>query len=249
MIKRFYQIYGYYYIRVWIIYLLSAVGLFLFSPLDIAFVLLVGLLFYHLYGIIYHDWISHSYIEPRNLFFKWILLLVFYSQDNTIQKKKNYHVYHHKTWTDPSLDPTQQKLKDKTLFRYLFSLHKPVSQNISIIDVSLLEKEPMIKSVDKYGKFVYSCILISLFVIFPFKWFFAVAIYFPCIILLLSNYHDYYFHGPLKGKDKNYLTVLFSTQAWHIEHHERWREEYYGPGYWYLINPGWYFRKLFFVKI
>lgn len=249
MLKEFYNTYGYYYIRIWSIHVLALAGLFIFDLASIAGILIAALLFYHVYALIYHEWISHSYIKPRNSFVKWILLLMFYSQDNTIQKKKNYHVYHHRMWEDPNCDPTQQKLKDKSLFRYLFGLHKPVAQTIPSIEISLLETEPVIKYLDKYGRVLYTCILVSLFLILPFTWFFAVAVYFPCFMTVCANFHDYYFHGPLHGKDKNYLTLLFSTQAWHIEHHLRWHDEYYGPGYWCLMNPSWYFRKLLFVKV
>lgn len=203
----------------------------------------------HLYALVFHDWISHEYIQPRTWLLKGILLLFFYTQDNTIKSKKNYHVYHHRFWRDRALDPTYQKLKNLSLVRYVFSLHSPVQQSIPNTESSVLESSVLIKTLDKYSKHIYFAYLLLMFAVCSTGWFFAVAVYFPWLMLILFNVHDYYFHGPVNGKDASWTTFVFSTQAWHRRHHEFWFEEYYGPGWWRLLNPAWYYRHLFFVKI
>ena len=248
-LKQFYQTFGWYYVRIWTIHVAALAGVFVLDFRDILAIFIAGLFFNHAYQLIFHDWISHDYIRPRNTVFKWLCLMLFYSQDNTIRKKKNYHVFHHQNWQNAEVDPTQQKLKNRGLFEYLFALHSPVAQNIPVREVSLLENEPVIKFFDQHSKLVYFATLVMAFAILPMTWFLAVAIYFPCINTVLGNYHDFYFHGPMQGQDKNLLTTVYGTQAWHIAHHQSWREEYYGPGWWFLINPTWYYRQLFFERV
>jgi hypothetical protein len=247
MVQEFYKTYGYYFIKVWCIHILAILGFFILDNTYIAIGLIVGVLFWHLYGLVFHDWISHEYIKPRNRLFTWLMLFVFYSQDNMIRKKKNYHVYHHKHWKDRDVDPTCQKLEGLSLFRYLFSLHKPVAQNIPEVTNSILETNRLVRILDAHSRKLYFASIIVLWAILPFAWFFIAAVYVPWTIMIIANYHDYFFHGPMQGQDRSILTLIFSCQAWHIEHHTHWHTEYYGPGYWYLINPTWYYRKLFFI--
>jgi len=245
-LKEFYSVYGYYSLKVWTLHILSLCSI-VYLGLE-CFV--VGIIFFllvmPLYTLIFHDWVSHEYIQPRNKLSKLFSLFMFYLQDNTIRGKKNYHVHHHRHWLNQDLDPTYQKLKKLPWYRYVFSLQKPIAQHIPDIENSLLESSNLIKTLDKYHRAIYVTLVLVLFCILPFNWFVTTMIWYPWLCIIVYNMHDYYFHGPWKGKDKNWLTLIFSTAAWHIAHHESWCKEYYGPGWWRMLNPGWYWRQLLF---
>jgi hypothetical protein len=245
-LKEFYSIYGYYSFRVWALHILSLCSI-VYLGLDY---FVIGIIFFllvmPLHTLIFHEWISHEYVQPRNKLCKLFSLFVFYSQDNTIRGKKNYHVYHHRHWLNQDLDPTYQKLKKLPWYRYVLGLQKPIAQHIPNIENSLLESSSLVKTLDKYHRAIYVALALILFGILPFNWFVTTMIWYPWLSMIAYNTHDYYFHGPWQGKDKNCLSIIFGTAAWHIAHHESWRNEYYGPGYWRVLSPGWYWRYLLF---
>jgi hypothetical protein len=215
--------------------------------LDYFIIALVLFWFYlPLYTIIYHDWICHEYIKPKNKIIKVLLLLLFYSQENTVSKKKNYHIWHHKNFKIPKLDPTYQKMQGVPLLRYILSFHKPKEQNIPNLEFSLVEKDKFIKYCDIHYKKIWIGYIILSFMFLPLEWFATLNIFIPWISTCVANWHDYYFHGPIKGKDSNLLSVMIGTSAWHIHHHNDWTKEYYGNGIWKYLNPAWYYRIIFF---
>lgn len=244
--KEFYAVYGYYSFRVWILHILSLCAI---LYLDIEY-LLAGIVFFllvmPLHTLVFHDWISHEYVRPRNKLAEWFSLFVFYSQDDTIRGKKNYHVYHHRNWQNQDLDPTYQKLKGLPWYRYVFGLQTPVKQNIPNIENSLLESSSLVKLLDKNHRRIYFLLVVVLLCVLPFSWFVITMIWYPWLFMIVYNTHDYYFHGPWQGSDRSWFTVIFTTQAWHRAHHSRWRDEFYGPGWWRILNPGWYWRHLLF---
>ena len=164
-LKEFYSIYGYYSFRVWALHILSLCSI-VYLGLDYFYIgIIFFLLVMPLHTLIFHEWISHEYVQPRNKLCKLFSLFVFYSQDNTIRGKKNYHVYHHRHWLNQDLDPTYQKLKKLPWYRYVLGLQKPIAQHIPNIENSLLESSNLVKTLDKYHRAIYVALALILFCI------------------------------------------------------------------------------------
>jgi sterol desaturase/sphingolipid hydroxylase (fatty acid hydroxylase superfamily) len=84
--------------------------------------------------------------------------------------------------------------------------------------------------------------------VLPWQWFVVIAIYYPWCMIVMLNLHDQLFHGKFKIKDTKWLLPIYNSSAWHLEHHTRMNSDYDGTSPWYLLNPMWYFKKLFFKK-
>ena len=246
-IKQIYNTFGYYFFKVWFLHLFTLLGLLFIDLKYFGIAWILFFIFMPFYQLIFHDWLSHEYVKPKNYFAKWVSLIFFYTQDNTVLVKKNYHVNHHRNWLTPDKDPTVQKMKGLSYIRYVLGWQMPVLQDVISVENSILKSSKLVQWLDKNQRVLYWIHMLVLFALLPLPWFMVVAIYFPWTMMIVASSHDYYFHGPVKGKDSSWLVPLFSAGAWHVHHHDYWKEgEYYGPGLWCWINPGWYFRLLLF---
>jgi hypothetical protein len=246
MLKKYFPTFGYYQYKAITLHILVAISLITFSIEYFVYSLIVFWFFMPLYIIIFHDWICHEYITPKNKFCQIFLLLIFYSQENTIKAKRNYHTWHHKNFMYPELDPASQKIKGASFIKYVSGLHTAITQNIPVIEFSFIEKDKFIQWCDDNYKKLWISYLIICLALLPIEFFVVFCIYLPWLIFVISNAHDYYFHGPNPGKDYNALSFIFFSQAWHVKHHESWIKDYYGPNIWRYLNPQLYYKKIFF---
>lgn len=249
-IRNFYRIYGIYYIEIWLTHLVSVIGL-LFMPLEYFF---YGLFFFWLLlpltQLLTHEYISHEYIQPRNRALSVVFLcLVYWLTKHTIFSKKNFHFYHHKHWQDPGTDPTLQKMKGSKLLPYLFSVVKPVPLDLPKTESSLLKNDRLIRWLDEHSGYIHYGSRLIMLILFPIEWFVVVNAYFVSMNLIRSNYSEYYFHGPLNGRDRNWMCLLFGNGVWHIRHHTVSAKLYFGPGLWKWFTLSWYYYLLFFKTL
>lgn len=238
--------YSYPQFKEWSLHLLVIVSLF---HIDLKY-FLYSVIFYiivlPLQHLIFHEYISHEYIEPRNDIIGIILcVLLFYSQEQKMQSKKDFHVTHHKNWQNPSTDPVRIKMGELGFWKYFFSIQPPVTLDLIKVDSKLLQ-QAWVKYLDKHYRTVYVIFNFLLFILVPLPWFIVIAIIHPWLWTNLYKWHDYYFHGPFKGKDNWLLFPFFAQSAWHIEHHTTWTKEHYGNKFWKYANIAYYVRLLCF---
>lgn len=243
-IKNFYKKYGIYYLKIWMWHLIAIVCLLTQDIVLAWYAFLIFLFINPLMQLIAHDYIAHEYCVPRKGF-KFFALGLWYIFGQTIQGKKNYHIWHHLNYSKDT-DPTHALLKDKSLIRYLFSLHQPQIQNIGIVSKGTITNDPIIKFLDKFAIHIYFLSIIILFISLPVSWFIIIRIYVPFYINLTSKFHDWYFHGAGPAKDTNWLFPIYASASWHIDHHITWNKEFHGNGFIKFINLQWWYRNLLF---
>ena len=246
MIKDFLKKYGYYYVTTWFWHIVALLCMVTMDPMLLVAALLLFLIVAPLMQLISHDYISHEFIKPKNRFYEIIALTLWYALGQTIHGKKSFHTWHHKSWQLPDVDPTQQLLQGKNLFRYVFSLHSPKPQHIPDQDHTRLFDNAVIKWLDQHAMIIYWGIVAVLLIVLSWPMFVVVRIYVPWFMALTSKFHDWYFHGGGPKKDSAWLIPVYSHSAWHIEHHSKWQNEYYGPSFWKWLTPSWYIRKIMF---
>jgi hypothetical protein len=245
-IKNFYSKYGFHYIKIWTWHLLAIACLVTMDPILLVYAFLVFLLIFPLFSLVFHEYISHEYITPRNQLVKMLTLLLWYMFGQPIQGKKNYHIWHHRTWNDAQVDPTQQLLEHKSLFRYLFSLHSPLQQSIPKVESGNLVKDHLIQLLDSKVNYIYWASILLMLLLLSWPMFVVLRVYVPWFMTLASKYHDWYFHGNGLRKDSIWLLPIYSSASWHIEHHTNWQQEYHGTGLSKMFNLSWIFRKILF---
>jgi hypothetical protein len=148
--------------------------------------------------------------------------------------------------TNPEIDPTMCLVANKSLFRYVFALHKPIALNLPNVDKSKLAESAFIKFCDKHVKKIYWFFIIVPLILLPFKWFVILRIYVPFLLLIMARFHDYYFHGSIRGKDNLVLFAIYGGGGLHVQHHEKWIDDLYGTNFTKWFNLGWYYRILLF---
>ena len=247
-LKKFYLIYGLYYIRMWTILALSVISLLV---LDFEYFLIavgVYLLYMPVIVTIEHEYICHEYIVPKNKIIDFFMLLIFYiHQDNNISNKRNYHMTHHRYWKDPHLDPTQSKMIDVSIWRHVLGFERPVSQHLNQVSNVNFENNSNVKLLDSHARKIYWGYRIAMLILLPVHWFVVFVIYVPWLYTTAYNFHDELFHGKIKSKDSSWYLPIYSNGAWHIKHHSEHAHNYHGPGIMSKFNISWYFQKLFFV--
>jgi len=239
---------NYHLLKIWILHLAAILCLIVLPWQYFAASLVLYFFMMPIFQLIFHDWICHEYCKPKNQFLEKVMLLIFYTHDNNVRDKKNYHIFHHTKWNTPEEDPTYRKLEGVSLFRYIIGFQKNLDLGIYNKNFSILEKLSIVQWLDKYSRLLYISWISLIFLLFPLSWFIIICVFYPWILYITSCYHDYYLHGPIKNHDRNWTAIMFGHGAWHYAHHENWRDEYYGPGLWRIINPAWYVRQLLFVK-
>lgn len=237
---------NYNFVKIWLLHLGTLIGIVILPISYFLWSLVVYFFLASLFQLIFHDWICHEYRQPKNSWIEAALLLVFYSHDNNVSNKKNYHVLHHRMWNRPELDPTYRKLEGVSLLRYIMGLQNNLDLGVPNKEYSLTEKSKLVKILDKHSRLTYFVWVVCIFLLLPISWFVVVCIFYPWLVYVLSCYHDWHLHGPKKNSDKSWMTLLYYQGAWHYAHHESWRQEYYGPGLWRYINPAWYYRIVLF---
>ncbi len=246
-LHKFYQTFGTYYFRMWLLHIFTLVGLLIFDINWFLSALVIYVLFNPLSQVISHNYISHEYIEPRNLLVRTLLLILFYIRGETVSTKRNYHSYHHRMYkTNPEVDPTMQLVANKSLFRYVFALHRPIALQIPNVDKSKLSESKFVQFCDRHIKKIYWFFIIVPLIALPFKWFVILRIYVPWLLLVMSRFHDYYFHGSIQGKDNLVLFAMYGGGGLHVQHHDKWLNDLYGTDFTKWLNLGWYYRLLFF---
>lgn len=199
-----------------------------------------------LFGLIMHDWICHEFCEPKNSALTVLMLLFFYTHDNNVKNKKNYHVLHHRTWNTPEQDPTYRKLQGRTFWQYLLALHNNLDLGIPNRDWNRIEHTKLVQWLDRHSRSVYWFYMLTMFLIVPWPWFVTICVFYQWITYCMLCYHDYHLHGPVRRPDHSWAQIVFGQGTWHQAHHENWQVEYYGPGLWRWFNPAWYYRHWFF---
>lgn len=199
-----------------------------------------------LYQLTFHDWICHAYCEPRGSIMTVILLLIFYSHDNNVKSKRNYHIYHHRHWHDHSRDPTYRKLQGVKLWQYCLGLQRNLDLGIPDREVSWIEQQSWVGWMDRHSRLIYMLWLVTMALILPWTWFAVVCILYPWMLHVFMCWHDYHLHGPQQSPDLDWLSVLAGHCAWHHQHHLQWQHEYHGTGVWRWFSPSWYYRHVFF---
>lgn len=244
----FYQIFGCHYLKNWTWHLLAIICILTLDPRFFLISFAIFLIVTPLIQVISHDYVSHEYITPKNRFYQFLVLGLWYLLGQTVQNKKNYHYWHHINWQNRNIDPTQKLLANKSFFRYLFSLHFPVDNSIPIVLKGSLVNSPSIRMLDKYSIHIYWTSLIAMIIFLPWTWFVTLIVYPTWLQMLIERLHDYYFHGGGPKKDTAWLLFLFGSASWHIHHHRNWHDEYHGPEIWKWFNLCWYFRQIMFIK-
>jgi len=232
--------------KTWLLHLTVAVCL---AQLPVVYMLAAVAVFWimmQLYQLIFHDWICHNYCEPRGGVLTAAMLLIFYTHDNNVHSKRNYHIYHHRHWQDQDRDPTYRKLEGVSLWRYWLGLQRNLDLGIPNRDVSLLEQHTWVRWMDQHSRKIYVVWVAAMAVLLPWPWFVIVCVYYPWLLHLFMCWHDYHLHGPTQQADQNWLSLAAGHCAWHKQHHLQWQQEYYGPGVWRWFSVSWYLRHLLF---
>ena len=245
-LKNIYRIYGYFYFKIWVLHLLVLCSIFFIDIKYFLYSVCVFLLYMPLMQLITHEYVSHEYIQPKNKWIDLLCLLLFYSQENNVQAKRDFHVMHHRHWKNVELDPAQQKMKNIPIWRYILSLQRPVEQNIIPVQNAMLENNIWVKMLNKHSQKIYWLYVSIMFLTLPLEWFFVMCIYFPWLGVIVFFTHDQVFHGKIKSKDHNWYLPIFGSQSWHIYHHENYDKCYHGPTFWKWLNPAWYYQLLLF---
>jgi hypothetical protein len=245
-IKNIYKTYGSYYLNIFVLSIMSIISLFTIDFEYFLYTIVIFVMVMPILQTIEHEYICHQYVIPKNKIIDFVCLMLFYMlQGRGIEHRINYHMTHHRYWKDPTMDPTQQKLLNTSMWKYIFGIGKPVNQLIIDVDSSLLNN-PIIKKLNPYAKLIQVTYLVILFLCLSWNWFVVFAFYFPWMMMLVMNFHDELFHGRIKSQDNSWYFILYGNAAWHIEHHSNFKSVYDGPDNMYLINPAWYFKKIFF---
>jgi hypothetical protein len=202
-----------------------------------------------LHQLVIHEYVSHEYITPKNKFVDLFLLLIFfYAYGFSVKSKRQYHITHHRHWKEPTQDPTQQKMENVPLWRYVLGFQEPKIQNLDIVDSRLLKNNQWVKLFEPHGTKILIAYNVLMFIVLPIEWFVVFCIYLIWIISVTGNMHDYLFHGSIQSKDHGWFLPFFGSQAWHLYHHEHYNSYYHGPGLWKWLNLAHYYQLMFFKK-
>jgi hypothetical protein len=250
--KNFIAPYKEFQIRVFLLHLAVLLSL---IYIDFGYFLLSILMFVFvgpLLQLIMHEYISHEYIEPKNPTITCLLLILFYSivfagTHSSIRTKRNFHITHHRHWKDADQDPTQLKLGKTNIWLYVFGFNRPIEFTIEEATNSILENNAILNFIDRHSKILNYTINLFFLIILPFEWFVTIFIYLPWLLLIVANIHDVLFHGPVENKkDSNWYLLFFSSQAWHLYHHNNYRTYYFGPSHIKYFNLAYYYQKILF---
>jgi len=246
-IQEFYNIYGYYHIKMWTWHLLVVLCLIVLPFEYFLWSILVYLILMPVSQTISHEYICHEYICPRNKVVEIISLILFYgATGRNINGKRSYHVSHHRFWKTPDLDPPQQKMKGVSFWQYALNFQKPVSYNLPYVESELFKNNSLVKKLDSHGEKLFWIFHGLLFIILPIEWFAVISIYYIWLGTVIFGIHDQVFHRCENAKDRSWYLPIFGNQAWHIKHHEEYKTVYYGPGLIKWLNLSMYVQKIFF---
>jgi fatty acid desaturase len=232
-IKNFYNTYGYFYFKLWTLHSLVLVCLLTIDIKYFFIACLVFLVLMPLHQLVVHEYVSHEYIVPKNQYADLILLLfLFYAYGLNVKSKRDYHINHHRFWQQPNRDPTQQKMHNVAIWRYVLGFQKPLVQQLEPVKNSMLDNNRWVRIFEPYSRRIFLTYTVVLLIFLPIEWFAIFCIYYPWLNVIVFNFHDQMFHGRISSHDHSWYLLLFGNQAWHIEHHSKYREIYYGPGLW-----------------
>jgi hypothetical protein len=248
-IKNFYATYGYFYFKIWALHLGVLLSLLLVDIQYFFIAILIFLLLMPLQQLVIHEYISHGYIKPKNQYVDLVVLLfLFYVYGSTTTEKKNYHMTHHRLWKDSNTDPTQQKINAVPFWRYVLGFHRPLIRNLDSVKNTLQLDNRWVKIFESRSKKIFLLYSAAMFIFLPIEWFIVCCVYYPWLNLIIFNTHDQVFHGKTKIKDSSWYLPVFGNQAWHVQHHERYMSDYYGPGLIKWLNLAYYYRLLLFTS-
>lgn len=245
-LKNIYDVYGYYYFKLWTLHFLVLSSVFFIDIKYFLYSLIVYLVVAPLMVLVNHDYVSHEYVRPKNQWIELFCLFLMYIHDTNVQTKRIFHVNHHRKWYDPTQDPTCQKMQGVPVWRYILGFQRPVEQQLDPVkNISLLNNK-WVQFFDQDYRKIYWAYIILMLVALPMSWFFVVCIYFPWVRMLISNSHDQVFHGKLQSNDHTWYLPFYSSGSWHIQHHKQYAHGYHGPGIWKWLNLAWYYQLLLF---
>ena len=247
-LKEIYKIYGYYHFKVWALHIFVLLSLLLVDIKYLGYALCLHVFYMPLLQLITHDYISHEYIEPKNRWLDLVFLLMFYTNERTVQGKRDFHVAHHRYWiNNPDKDPALQKMRNIPIWRYVLALQQPVTHDkIESVKNTLLKNNRWVVLFEPHYRKIYWAYTLIMFLVLPLPWFVALCIYLPWLLTVIPNFHDQVFHGTIQSKDHGWYLPLFSSQAWHLKHHEDYQTHYHGTKFWKWLNIAWYYHLLFF---
>lgn len=245
-LKEFYNTYQYFYFKFWTLHILVLVSLFTLEFKYVLYSIGIYMLYMPLLMVIHHDYISHEYVKPKNQWIDLLCLIISYTTEVDVKGKKDFHTEHHKTWKYSNQDPTQRKMKNVPIWRYVFGFLKPVAFKVPPIKCNILTESRWAKHLDRHCRKIYWAYVVICLIILPWPWFVVVCIYTPWLGAILFNLHDHIYHGNIIAKDRNWLLLLYSSAAWHVKHHEHYRSWYHGPGIWKWLNLSWYYQLALF---
>jgi hypothetical protein len=179
-------------------------------------------------AVINHVYFNHHYTSFRNVITEWFALSVMIVFNFwRFRDVKSYHIFHHSQWPTLS-DPTAGEIAQGK-FRYYVGLTDPVAIPL----VSTKESS----SFDFASRHYYSLkafSLLMILVLFGFSGVFygILMVYFYTYVL--AKIHDMLFHSSLNEQDKVWLFPIYFNDAWHIEHHSDYKQQYW---HWRYINP------------
>lgn len=241
-ITHFFRIYGYHHILTWMIHVLAIFALIYLDIIYFLFGIVVFLLIMPLLQLIFHEYVSHEIIKPRNKIIDFLVLFLFYTHGQTVKNKRAFHVTHHVGYLDPTNDPTQLKIKAaKNIFWYIFNLQQPLAQELIPVKNTLLESNDMIKLLEPHAFKIAWFYRLVMFLLLPIEWFCVFVLYLLWLNILISAVHDVFFHSDINGQDSSWLLPLWSNAAWHIKHHENPDSLYFGPTWLKWLNLSWYY--------
>lgn len=248
-LKNITNVYGYFYLKVWMLHLVVLSSLFLIDIKYVVYGLIVTFFYMPLSQLIHHEYVSHQYVQPKNKWIDLVCLFLLYFSDTAALDKYAWHINHHVKWRDPAIDPVQQKMALTSKWRYLFGLTVPLDVDVPPRKNMLLENNQWVKMFDAHVSKIFLTYIILMFIVLPLPWFFVFCIYPYWLIMMLFNLHDQLFHGKNKDPDSAWYLPIYGNAAWHIKHHEEYKIEYYGPGMWRWFNLSWYYRLLLFKPV
>jgi hypothetical protein len=246
--NNIYNVYGIYYIRMWVILLLTIVSLAVL-PLEY-FLIAIGIYLVYMPVIqtIEHEYICHEYIVPKNKIVDFFALVLFYiHHDGNVANKRNYHVTHHRYWKDQRKDPTQEKMIGVPVWRHVLGFERPMPIHIDQVRNSLLESNQLVQLLEPHAKKIYWGYRLAMLIFLPLPWFVVFVVYVPWLFTTAINFHDTIFHGQVQGKDNSWLLPIYGNGSWHIKHHSEYARNYHGPSKIVKFNIAWYLQKLLFV--
>lgn len=196
--------------------------------------------------LIFHDYVSHYNIRPKNKPIEALCLWIFCFMGGRLDQKFAYHRAHHQFWRRPELDPTQQKIHANQFWRYVLGAGSAVPQSFEPVAHPMLTSSKTARFIDTHSSVIQLVTVIVAALVLPLEIFVILFVLYPWMLMIMFSYHDWYFHGPEAKSDNVWWFLLWNNACWHVYHHQNPNGLYFGPPGWKWVNISWYAFRSFF---